>query len=450
MALVFGSFSHAGCSGLSESIALPNDATAVRSVSNWACEVPRSLQGPIDTHLLQYARDVRVCPGSQGRVGVIWKRDGSYNGSRSRYLGAAVIGPTGLEGSHFIPGVHVGSRFFPDVRHLAFSSGKWVIPLADYGAGNWGEIELLARDGKATLPPRGVAIAEFDATGATEPRIILPDVVAEPWLFPGNHTIDLLWVETWFPWYAHPDTGDELHRVKYARIKQGEPNVSTVVYQSPAFPKWLHEWRHQFLRFEDGRYDMILSRDSHLPWISSGPEYLIHVRDLVDRSMRARAKRIAQTEAIATFLALPLGNGGIQVVWMDEKANPNPSPRERSLVRLAEVHYDGASWSKRRDLAQQPGWVQQSLAAVVLTLKDRQVVLAVWQDDNGNMAYTLGIGPDKWSAPQSTELQIGSLNWLAYSSGNTVLVTSIRGELYWCHLKMRCATLLSKPSMNGS
>ncbi|UCC31614.1 MAG: hypothetical protein JSU86_04910 [Phycisphaerales bacterium] len=368
---------------------------------------------------------------------MIWKRDKRYKESRSRYLGAAVIGPTGLEGSHFVPGVHVGSRFFPDLRNLAFSSEKWVIPLADYGARNWGELELLARDGKATLPPRGVAIAEFDAAGATEPRIILPDVVAEPWLFPGDHTIDLFWTESWLPWYGFPDSGHDLHGVKHARIKQDQPIFSRVVYQSPAFPKGLIEWRHQILRLRKDRYDMVLSRHRHLPWADLGPESLMHVRDLASRSKDAGAKRIANAEAIATFLALPLGNDGIQVVWLEEETNPDPSCGEPALVRLVAVHYDGDSWSRRRVLAQHLGWKEESLAAVAIPLGGRNAVLVVWKDENGHLAYTIGIPPDKWSAPRSTDLTIGDRNWLAYSDGYIVLVTKRGPELYWSYLRVQ-------------
>lgn len=412
--------------------------------------VPSSLSGPLDPRLPNNAKigEVRVCAAPDKQVVIVWTRearhellsvaptppldvnqvpaqshteDHEYSAPPGEYVGMCVLAPSGAGQLHFLP--EIG---------------------ADSGMRGWllGELTKAQEGWLLALCAPHINVVRLDAAGFHENVAAIPQahpMLNRPllWAMPEHRDIRVFWLETQFPWWALPDSGHEHRRLHYALKTPVALGSSRIVHEFP-FRFGGGTGNVNVVTRSPGRYDIIYEASS--VWLRQGMSTdLFYASDVLSNRWLG-AKRIATMENAANVAIVPWGDYALHVIWMDQETKETPTadlPYIRHIGRLHEVHLVRDRWSTPRRLFQHDSWEIESLAAASFSCHGREGVAAVWRGECGRLCYTLSVDGESWSAPTSTDLRIGSANWLVKVDDELVLVTRLKRNLYWCTLKLQ-------------
>lgn len=400
--------------------------------SQWICEMPQSLNGPLDTNLALHQPIVRLATDDRGQAGIAWVRDVEIELEPGELVGMAIVNSSGIVGSGFLQGIGPDSVFGfyeSSLGAIAYADGKWLVPMTLWPSGE-----------QIHPSTHGFAIAEFDSLGWKEPVMRVPErsIPQRLWLFVEDQTTHLFWFEYYMT------QGDFLDLLSGSfRADRFRLNHAALGQQTPVEVRTLcdHNGRRQtswgsvsVIRVGPNRYDSFIRRMKHL----TRREYygepgspplddLLHLPDILGKHRRAE-RRIARLDASSNYAAFSVGSKHLGVVWLEQIG----TPRNR-VASLRETHMINNSWSEPREIARGKSWKDESLAVATFRFRSRDAVLAIWQNRNSHLVYTVNTSPDCWSEPIATNFVIGGHNWLAYSDGDFVLATKLGSELYWCY-----------------
>ena len=449
--------------------------------AGWSCTLLSPIQGPLDISLPPFAcvADVRVVAGDRGRVGVTWRRavdrdtlqwdatigrfrvrDSDMTLEQSRYpfprsgipafderkrppldheafaqhefVAMAVVGPQGVEGRGFFAG------YPPDC--------SWADPMQDvcYADGRWYAVFNLYRPKGAPESGCDIALVGFDASGWSEPIVVVPNEASHAiWCFSERTRIDLFWADYYLPFLAMPDSGLERQHLKHTRFAPGEKGRIETVYTSPQMRLFGFGSDDQIvrpLRITADRYDLLTERHFtglfHLVGVPPPKSELFHLVN-VRSAWAATAGPLARYYSFRDCVALVLPDGRVQLVWDEEPERDPVSGRPTSEgYRIMEVHYDGRSWSSPREAARTSRIGRYGLTGALIRAGGRSAVLVAWQDEHGHLACMVGSGSGQWSGPITTNLAVGECIWVAAHEANLTLVTQIDRNLHWCRLSI--------------
>jgi hypothetical protein len=345
--------------------------------------------------------------------------------AQDEFVAMAVIGPEAVEGHQLFSGYPPDCEWADPMQDAGYAGGRW------YGVFNLHPSKD-AQDGNC-----GIALAEFDASGWSSPKVVVPNVWSDPiWGFSDGPRFDLFWTETYLPFLAFPDSGQDQQRLKHARIEPGRKIKVQTVYECPML-RLLGFGRDDRVirpvRLEANRYDLLVERDyGGLLW-ELKPE-LRHVRDIL-AAWPASSGALARYWFFGDCVAVALPGPRLQLVWDEDPEGCCGQPGRRTY-RIMEVHYDGRSWSPPQEIAQPSHVSSFSLAGTAVEVGDWSVVLVVWQDEDEHLAYAVGSGSGQWSEPVTTSLIVGERIWLASNGDVVALITEIDRNLHWCRLSI--------------
>lgn len=408
--------------------------------SDLVCALPESLNGPLDTNLPLHRPLVRLAADDRGQVGIAWIRDFQLELEPGDLVGMAIVSPSGIVGSGFLEGIGSDSVFGfneSSLGTIAYADGKWRVPMTLWPS-------------KEQIHPstHGIAIAEFDSLGWKEPvmRVAGRSIPERLWLFVEDRATHLFW----FDFYIRD--GDlldllggsfqaSLFRLDHAVLKPGRPVKVRTLYNRNARRHTAWE-SGQVLRLGPNRYDLFVRRVKALTrkqyYERTGPlspDDLLHLPNILGKHRRAE-RRIARLDVSSTYAAFSVGSEHLGIVWLEQIG----TPRNR-LARLREAHMINNSWSQPREVARGKSWKDESLAVATFPFRNHDAVLAIWQNRDSHLVYTVSTSPDCWSEPVTTNFVIGDHNWLTYSDGQFVLATKLGSELYWCYFGVKSPDL---------
>ena len=182
-------------------------------------------------------------------------------------------------------------------------------------------------------------------------------------------------------------------------------------------------------------FDLIEERGKSAGFLARGDakSTFRHVPDLLTRPGSSSQQVAESSGLVGSWDAVVMPNQQIQIVWLEETGEAEPSAR---LARLREVHLQDGAWSTARLISEGRHWNTGSLALAALDYGGPGGVLAVWQGRDEQLSYSVGLASGKWTAPESIALSIGGRNWLALCGGRMILVTHLHGNLFWCELRV--------------
>lgn len=444
-------------------------------------DVPSQLQGPIDETLPTFGTVyyARVCAGTRGRLGIVWVRDVAtmdlqwdasaavwrVRGSEQtlkpgprlmdgipslprqsdvfaegELVGMCVLGPNGVERSEFLPGIGPESGHIGDVvGKPAFCNDEWHVPLALWPHRTEGTV----------LRPRGIAVAAFSERGWSSPRVLLPEIAGmDLCLFEGIGQTDVFWFEYYNLRFDLPDFmgGHERERLQHALVAEGQAPAISAVYHRPNIPHSIWETQSWIVPLGGGRYDLIRRRYTNAGKHATDPEELIHVPNLLG-GFGGSGVTIGRPELNSEVAVLALSRQRLQVLWLEEIYDDPASCISRTY-RLVETHLGGWLWTRPRAvLADKGPWRYSGFAATTFQAGDEELVLALWPGKEGHLTYTIGSGWHGWSAPVTTDLVIGSPNWVVNCGDGLMLVTRVKNNLYWCRFTVASDSNAPPPAM---
>ncbi len=431
--------------------------------SDWRCQIPERLNGPIDEALPASGgvEHVRVCAGTSGRVAVVWLR--AIETSRARedgprhmrpisdpphghtteqarksssevgisltdsLLGMGVVDSSGVEIVQFAKGVDATSGFRADLLgSVIFADGAWRTAIAlclwnDSGGPCDPLVRIMSFDEHGWLPSERDITPSGTPTGGVR-------------LFDRGAGFDLFWLEYYWPPGSLPDFmgGTQQLRLNYTSLPRGGLGVTKAICDLPGRVHARQAW---LVSPSPGRYDLVFARMPDMKQQGTlASADLMHVPRLLSDRTPGPTKLGTCCPNCSNEL-LTLWSGGIEALWLEESSR-RLSPPGVSPCQLVEARLEGQKWSKPRPLFQGTGWDYASLAAASMQVDGAEVVVAVWRGQEGHLTYSSSGDRDKWAEPTAVQLQIGRLNWLVACEQRLALVTVMQGNLYWCFIDL--------------
>jgi hypothetical protein len=409
--------------------------------------------------------DVRVCPGADGDVLILWRRkvdmervwwdselhrwrtdlanqppddqdpaepppleieEGFYPPdrdllSRDKLVGARII--KGDAARRFmLP--DVGSAWSCDdmlLGPVVCQGDHWEVALGVYPAHPQGQEDTSSK--KLQLVP-----VSWQGWGTLVP-VSGSEGIFAPLMAMDAHADELhvFLQSTFLPFgpFTFPDSGLETSQLACIRIAGNRIVGEKTVYTTPLRR---HDMDHQMLSMPGGRYDLVFRRSGAQ---QDDPDELVHVADLLGRWPKtSTAARLANLDF--RFAAVARQGESVQVAYLEQLRGVGRVPTVRG--RLFEVHQRDGRWTGPRVLFLGDIGGYKSLAAATAKSGDQELVVVVWRGLDGNLVYCLSPDADTWTRPQATQLALGSTNWLVFAGDAMVLVSEFHNNLYWCRI----------------
>jgi hypothetical protein len=267
-------------------------------------------------------------------------------------------------------------------------------------------------------------VAEVATAGASSPLAV----------FSRQEHVHVFGVETYYRPGEPPSCfgGSASYRYWHRRGTVGSLGGRTVFRDY--YGKWRRDDQLQILNVGENRFGLLFQDHS---WdLATGFEShpLCYQGGLLDGQRRPAP--ISSVRDLSKIVALPMPDGGVAAIWMEEIASRN-RPGDVPIARLAAAEMSSAGrWTAPFELARGEDWNYETFAAA--STGDGKVA-GIWRDARGCLTYIVRTPTGQWGKSVGSSLRIGPENQLVALPDCLILVALLEGNLYWCKLPFSSA-----------